>query len=150
MRIHMRRPKCLARAKSTGKPCQARSVYLDERGGGRCKFHGGLSTGPKTAEGLERLSAAVKSRWAATPSWRRHGSRISGARWPTDRLIASAYPRPARSSRQRARCAGLTDDQASLEWPVCRVRRSPVRNRSRGEQGGNEPRNRSQRVRQCV
>jgi hypothetical protein len=60
----MRQPKCLARAKSTGKPCQARSVYLDGRGGGRCRFQGGLSTGPKTAEGLERLSAAVRQRWA--------------------------------------------------------------------------------------
>ncbi len=25
---------------------------------GRCRFHGGLSTGPRTAEGLERIRAA--------------------------------------------------------------------------------------------
>ena len=28
------------------------------RANGRCRFHGGLSTGPRTAEGLERMRAA--------------------------------------------------------------------------------------------
>jgi hypothetical protein len=28
-------------------------------GNGRCRLHGGLSTGPKTAEGIERIRRAV-------------------------------------------------------------------------------------------
>ena len=39
-----------------------------EPGKRRCKFHGGKSTGPKTAEGRERIAEAQKQRWAA---WRR-------------------------------------------------------------------------------
>jgi hypothetical protein len=30
----------------------------------RCKFHGGLSTGPKTAEGKAKVAFAQKKRWA--------------------------------------------------------------------------------------
>lgn len=33
----------------------------------RCRFHGGLSTGPKTAEGKERIAQAQRLRWA---KWR--------------------------------------------------------------------------------
>jgi hypothetical protein len=37
-----------------GAPCKLTSIYCN----GRCKFHGGLSTGPKTEEGRARISAA--------------------------------------------------------------------------------------------
>ena len=37
---------------------------------GRCRFHGGLSTGPKTAEGVARWRAAVTT----------HGNRTTAAR----------------------------------------------------------------------
>jgi len=37
-----------------GTPCKITTIYKS----GRCKFHGGLSTGPKTAEGKARISAA--------------------------------------------------------------------------------------------
>ena len=30
---------------------------------GRCRLHGGRSTGPKTAEGRARISEAQKARW---------------------------------------------------------------------------------------
>lgn len=33
----------------------------------RCKYHGGMSTGPRTAEGRARIAAALRERWAA---WR--------------------------------------------------------------------------------
>jgi hypothetical protein len=33
-----------------GTPCKLKSIYDN----GRCKFHGGLSTGPKTADGKRR------------------------------------------------------------------------------------------------
>lgn len=39
--------RCGARGKRTGRPCPLTTVY----GNGRCRFHGGLSTGPRTAEG---------------------------------------------------------------------------------------------------
>ena len=42
-----------------GLPCRNKS----EPGRLRCKFHGGLSTGPKTAEGLKRIADAQRLRW---------------------------------------------------------------------------------------
>ena len=53
------RPRCGAHARSTGKPCQA-----PPRQNGRCKLHGGLSTGPKTVEGRQRIAEAQRRRWA--------------------------------------------------------------------------------------
>lgn len=41
---------CGAKGKRTGKPCPLTSIY----GNGRCRFHGGLSTGPTTPEGLAK------------------------------------------------------------------------------------------------
>jgi hypothetical protein len=37
-----------------GTPCQCPAM-----GNGRCRLHGGLSTGPKTAEGIARIRRAV-------------------------------------------------------------------------------------------
>jgi hypothetical protein len=46
-------PRCGARSKRTGKPCRAAAMP-----NGRCKIHGGKSTGPRTPEGLERSRRA--------------------------------------------------------------------------------------------
>ncbi len=46
----------------TGAPCRMKSV----RGRKRCKFHSGLSTGPKTQEGRERIADAQRRRWRET------------------------------------------------------------------------------------
>lgn len=43
-----------------GHPCKNMSVP----GRRRCKFHGGLSTGPKTIAGRERIAEAQRRRWA--------------------------------------------------------------------------------------
>jgi hypothetical protein len=43
-----------------GLPCQCKLLLK----GGRCKFHGGMSTGPKTAEGKRRIAEAVRARIA--------------------------------------------------------------------------------------
>src|SRR5258708_35382811 len=45
--------RCGARCKRTGKPCAAAAMP-----NGRCRLHGGKSTGPRTVEGLERSRKA--------------------------------------------------------------------------------------------
>jgi hypothetical protein len=47
-------PRCGARTRS-GVPCKGPAMK-----NGRCRFHGGPSTGPRTPEGLER---SRKARW---------------------------------------------------------------------------------------
>jgi len=51
---------CQARTRK-GHPCRNKS----EPGRRRCKFHGGLSTGPKTPEGKARIAEAQRARWQA-------------------------------------------------------------------------------------
>lgn len=48
-----RAPRCGARTRR-GTPCQCPGMP-----NGRCRLHGGLSTGPRTAEGIERIRRAV-------------------------------------------------------------------------------------------
>jgi hypothetical protein len=51
---------CGAFARSTGKPCQAKALP-----NGRCKNHGGMSTGPKTLEGRQAISESTRQRMAS-------------------------------------------------------------------------------------
>jgi hypothetical protein len=46
--------RCGARSKRTGQPCRGPAMA-----NGRCHFHGGKSTGPKTREGAERARQAA-------------------------------------------------------------------------------------------
>ena len=55
------RPVCGARTRA-GRSCAMRV----EPGKHRCRLHGGLSTGPKTAEGRARIGEANRARWAAS------------------------------------------------------------------------------------
>jgi len=55
-----KRPVCGARNRQ-GKPCAVKV----EPGKRRCRFHGGLSTGPKTAAGRARIAEAQRRRWSA-------------------------------------------------------------------------------------
>ncbi len=48
----MKAPRCEARNRR-GTPCQCPAMK-----NGRCKLHGGKSTGPKTLEGIERIKKA--------------------------------------------------------------------------------------------
>lgn len=62
------RPRCRAKTRK-GSPCQAQAL-LDRNGQpGRCKLHGGLSTGPKTRAGKAATREASRSsmihRWQA-------------------------------------------------------------------------------------
>jgi hypothetical protein len=69
-------PRCGARSKRTGKPYRGAAMP-----NGRCKVHGGKSTGPRTPEGLER---SKRARW-------KHGY----------------YSREAKAERSRVRAAIL-------------------------------------------
>lgn len=44
-----------------GNPCQCKRLFR----GGRCRFHGGLSTGPKTKEGKHAIGIATRQRMAS-------------------------------------------------------------------------------------
>ncbi len=48
---------CGAYARSTGKPCHAGALR-----NGRCRMHGGLSTGPKSLEGRKAIAEATSKR----------------------------------------------------------------------------------------
>jgi len=54
------RPRCCAKTRA-GAPCIMRVVP----GKRRCRFHGGLSTGPRTVEGRARIADAQRRRWRA-------------------------------------------------------------------------------------
>ena len=51
---------CGAYARSTGNPCQAKALT-----NGRCKNHGGMSTGPNTPEGRQAIAIATRQRMAS-------------------------------------------------------------------------------------
>ena len=54
---------CMARNRR-GEPCKIRlAVYKCKNGNLRCKYHGGLSTGPKTPEGKECSLKALREGW---------------------------------------------------------------------------------------
>jgi hypothetical protein len=55
-----KRQKCEAHARSTGHACQAKALA-----NGRCKNHGGMSTGPRTAEGRKAVALATGKRMAS-------------------------------------------------------------------------------------
>ena len=52
--------KCGAYARTTGNPCQAKALA-----NGKCKNHGGMSTGPKTPEGRKAIAQATRQRMAS-------------------------------------------------------------------------------------
>jgi len=52
--------RCGAYARTTGNPCQAKALS-----NGRCKNHGGMSTGPKTSKGRHAIAEATRKRMAS-------------------------------------------------------------------------------------
>jgi hypothetical protein len=47
---------CGGMGRRSGRPCQCKEIYAN----GRCKWHGGASTGPKTAEGKARSQSNLR------------------------------------------------------------------------------------------
>jgi hypothetical protein len=66
--------KCGAHARSSGRPCEAPAMR-----NGRCRFHGGKSTGPRTPEGLERSKRAnwKHGRYSAEAKQERRKTRVA-------------------------------------------------------------------------
>jgi hypothetical protein len=94
----------------------------------RCRFHGGLSTGPLTDEGKTRSLAAMHDGWqrwleetrakkAAGEIDRFPGGRKSGPRWVTPRM----WERRQIETMQRLRA-----EREALEPPPRRCRRRPT------------------------
>src|SRR6516164_5408577 len=70
------RPRCGARTRK-GRPCRAPAVWdrgKDQALNGRCRLHGGLSTGPKTKVGRDAIRAS-NSRRSKLPCWGPRGER---------------------------------------------------------------------------
>jgi hypothetical protein len=72
-------------------PCRCKALAI-----GRCKFHGGLSTGPKTAEGQAKIAEAQRKRWAARRQ-EASGQHLSGSAQLVPR-VAEAGRRPSIST----------------------------------------------------
>lgn len=51
--------RCNAYVRSTGDKCKAKALA-----NGKCRMHGGLSTGPRTPEGKANIAEATKQRMA--------------------------------------------------------------------------------------
>ncbi len=69
-RAPVARPTCGARCRD-GHACEAPAVWSTSTGAprnGRCRMHGGLSTGPRTVEGRARVASATRAanvaRWS--------------------------------------------------------------------------------------
>jgi len=74
------RPRCGARCRD-GHPCQAPAVWDSEHDrprNGRCRMHGGLSTGPRTEEGKRRSREGAKLGARVSVERRSRGKRGEG------------------------------------------------------------------------
>ena len=91
---------CNAYSRSTKRPCIAKALS-----NGRCRNHGGLSTGAKTSEGKKRIAEATRKRmingqkykaqegfkrWIAAGG-RDFLSRIMIARWRLRKRVLEAF-----------------------------------------------------------
>ena len=107
--------RCQAHARSTGQPCKAKAMR-----NGRCRNHGGLSSGPKTPEGKAAVSTASKRRYhrgarealkTGYKRWLESGgremlSRLAKRRWRLLKLIHEFnFPEPNAHTRQEAKKA---------------------------------------------
>ena len=88
---------CGARTRK-GRPCR----NMSEPGRSRRKFHGGMSTGPRTPEGRERIAEAQHLRWR---SWRAANSIATVS---TDQVASLESAIPAPSQRMKADLAMIS------------------------------------------
>ena len=69
-------PRCGAKNRH-GLPCRAPAL----KGKRRCRLHGGLSTGPKTAEGRERIRKAKTKHGRYSAATKAHRRRVVRFQW---------------------------------------------------------------------
>ena len=79
------RPRCAAKCRD-GSPCQARALT----GRRRCRMHGGLSTGPRSAEGRARIAQANQQR---------QGTRYRVKARPLPKMLTEAQQRGQQIAR---------------------------------------------------
>jgi hypothetical protein len=109
------RPRCGARTRAGGS-CMVRV----EPGKARCRFHGGLSTGPKTAAGRARIAEVQRRRWRAYRE-RIDSGRVFGAVRAGARVRASWGLTAGPSRRSGARTAPDAGQEPGPEDPVWSV-----------------------------
>jgi len=117
-------PRCGARSKRTGKPCRAAAMP-----NGRCKVHGGKSTGPRTPEGLERSRRANwKHGYYSRETLRARVLRGAGSDNPLSRRATLRLERKASGGGRAGahRQAPLRDDGDEQERPLRPYDRRPV------------------------
>ncbi len=94
--VYVRHDYCDA-TKKNGEPCRQKTLYR----GGRCKFHGGLSTGPRTEEGKQQ------SRINGAKGGRPRKAQVSEVRDESE--IAEKETAP-KAGRQTPQTIGSPDD----------------------------------------
>jgi hypothetical protein len=96
---------CGAR-KQNGQPCRQRALFCN----GRCKFHGGLSTGPKTEAGREQ--SRINGRLGGRPR-----TVISDTPMPNDKVssrVAEVAPiEPTKNTAQKPKSGTLEKPDVS-------------------------------------
>ena len=90
---------CGAHARSTGLPCTAKALP-----NGKCRNHGGLSTGPRTTEGRQAIAAATKARMS---DFQLQNSKDGFQRW----LAAGGREQLSRLAKQRWRHSNRLADK---------------------------------------
>jgi hypothetical protein len=113
------RPRCGARCRD-GHPCQAPVVWNAEANApvnGRCKVHGGLSTGPKTPEGRQHIGEATRQRAQARRAAQAQAAAQARALAAYTQAVA-AYER--HRQRMATRHAWLDAGLAMVLWEAVR------------------------------
>ena len=93
---------CNAQSKRTKQQCRAPAI----KGKTKCRFHGGKSTGPKTAEGRARIAAANTVHGRETRQKRAERNRMSGELRELESLCFSLGMFPEGTSRMPGRKPG--------------------------------------------
>jgi len=102
-------PRCGARARTTGCPCCAPAMA-----NGRCRMHGGRSTGPRTPEGMARMTAAQTTH-GRSGAWKRRMGRYVSTVAARGRLFCAAMLLRAHLPAEMA--ARLAAGPAELQTP---------------------------------
>ena len=103
-------PRCGAKTR-TGTPCRRRSFA-----NGRCRNHGGLSSGPKSSEGRQRVADAQKRRWER---WRDGRSATANSEGSVRIGACLAYATAGKNEHAEATPTPIPGDrdQAGFESP---------------------------------